>query len=31
MSWEQIGILAAVVGGWLVLTRWVLPRLGVPS
>jgi hypothetical protein len=31
MSWEQIGILAAVVGVWLVLTRWVLPRLGVPS
>ena len=31
MSWEQVGILAAVVGGWLVLTRWVLPRLGVPT
>jgi hypothetical protein len=31
MSWEQVGILAAVAVGWLVLTRWVLPRLGVRS
>jgi hypothetical protein len=31
VSWEQIGILAAVVAGWIVLTRWVLPRLGVPT
>lgn len=31
MSWEQVGILVAVVGGWLVLTRWILPRLGVPT
>ncbi len=31
MSWEQIGIVVAIVGAWLVLTRWVLPRFGVPT
>lgn len=31
MSWEQIGIAVAVLAAWLVLTRWVLPRLGVPT
>jgi hypothetical protein len=31
MSWDQIAIVVAVLGGWLVLTRWVLPRLGVPT
>ena len=31
MSWDQIGIVAAVLAGWVVLTRWVLPRLGVPT
>jgi hypothetical protein len=31
VSWDQIGIVVAVLAGWLVLTRWVLPRLGVPT
>jgi hypothetical protein len=31
VSWEQAGIVAAVLVGWVVLTRWVLPRLGVPT
>jgi hypothetical protein len=31
MTWDQIGVAAAVLGGWLVLTRFVLPRLGVPT
>jgi hypothetical protein len=31
MSWDQIGILVAVLAGWFVLTRWVLPRFGVPT
>ena len=31
MSWEQAGIVTAAVVGWVVLTRWVLPRLGVPT
>ncbi len=24
-------LLAALLGGWLVLSRWVLPRAGVPT
>jgi hypothetical protein len=31
MTWEQSVALAGVLAVWLVLTRWVLPRLGVPS
>jgi hypothetical protein len=31
MTWEQIATVAAVLAGWVVLTRWVLPRLGVPT
>jgi hypothetical protein len=31
MSWEQTAILVAVLAGWVVVTRWVLPRLGVPT
>ena len=31
MSWEQTGILVAVVVAWVVLTRWVLPRFGIPT
>jgi hypothetical protein len=31
VSWEQIRILVAVVGVWFGLTRWVLPRFGVPT
>jgi hypothetical protein len=31
VSWDQVVILVAVLAGWLVLTRWVLPRLGVPG
>jgi hypothetical protein len=29
--WAELAAIAAVLGGWLVLTRWVLPRLGVPT
>jgi hypothetical protein len=31
MSWDQVGIVVAVLVGWLVLNRWVLPRLGVQT
>jgi hypothetical protein len=31
VSWGQIGLLVAVVMAWLALTRWVLPRFGVPT
>jgi hypothetical protein len=31
MTWEQTGIVVAVLAGWFVLSRWVLPRLGVPT
>jgi hypothetical protein len=31
VSWDQVGIVVAVLGGWLVLSRWILPRLGVPT
>jgi hypothetical protein len=30
MSWELLLILAAVAV-WVVLNRWVLPKLGVPT
>jgi hypothetical protein len=29
MTWEQIGIAAAVLAGWVILNRWVLPWFGV--
>jgi hypothetical protein len=31
MSWEPIGTLVMVVAVWFALTRWVLPRFGVPT
>ena len=31
MSWNEIAVAVALLGGWVVLTRWVLPRLGVPT
>jgi hypothetical protein len=31
VSWEQVGGLLAVLAGWFVVTRWILPRLGVPT
>lgn len=31
MSWPEWGTLIAVVVGWVVLSRWVLPRFGVPT
>ena len=31
MSWEQVATVAAVVLGWFVLSRWVLPWFGVPT
>ena len=31
MSWDQIGIALAILAGWVILTRWVLPRFGVPT
>lgn len=29
MTWEQWAVLAALVVGWVVVNRWVLPRLGL--
>jgi hypothetical protein len=31
MTWEQVGLFVALVGGWVVLSRWVLPRFGIPT
>jgi hypothetical protein len=31
MSWDQVGIVVAVLAGWLVLSRWILPRFGVST
>ena len=31
MSLDQIGIALAVLAAWLILSRWVLPRFGVPT
>jgi hypothetical protein len=31
MTWDQVGIVVAVLVGWLVLNRWVLPRLGIQT
>jgi hypothetical protein len=31
VSWDQVGIVAAVLVGWLVLNRWVLPRFGIQT
>lgn len=30
MSWEMLFIVGGVIG-WVVLNRWVLPKLGVPT
>ncbi len=31
MTWEQAAILVAVLAGWVILNRWVLPRFGIPT
>jgi hypothetical protein len=31
VSWDQVEIVVAVVVGWLVLNRWVLPRFGIQT
>jgi len=31
MSWAEVAIGAAVLAGWVILSRWVLPRFGVPT
>jgi len=31
MSWDQAITGVAVLAGWFVLSRWVLPRLGVST
>jgi hypothetical protein len=31
MSWEQTGLFALLVAGWVVFNRWVLPRLGIST
>jgi hypothetical protein len=31
VSWDQVEIVVAVLVGWLVLNRWVLPRLGIQT
>ncbi len=30
MTWETLAVLAAVVA-WIVLNRWVLPRMGIST
>jgi hypothetical protein len=31
MNWKSILLVLGVVAAWIVLNRWVLPRLGVPT
>jgi hypothetical protein len=31
MSWDQAITVVAVLAGWFALSRWVLPRFGVPT
>jgi hypothetical protein len=31
VSWTELGTLGALLAAWVALTRWVLPRLGVPT
>jgi hypothetical protein len=31
VSWDQVEIVVAVLVGWLVLNRWILPRLGIQT
>jgi len=31
VSWAELGAVLAALGAWLVLTRVLLPRLGVPT
>lgn len=31
MSGKDVLILVAIIGGWIALTRWVLPAMGVPT
>jgi hypothetical protein len=31
MDWMMMLIVLAVVAGWVILNRWVLPRFGVPT
>ena len=31
MSWAELGAVLAALAAWLVLTRVLLPRLGVPT
>ena len=31
MSWEMSGLVLLGVAAWVVVSRWVLPRLGVPG
>ncbi len=31
MSWGELSAGLAVLAGWIALTRWVLPRFGVPT
>ena len=29
--WKEILLLAAALAAWVVLSRWVLPKLGIPT
>ena len=31
MNWEAGGVLLLGVAAWIVVSRWVLPRLGIAS
>ena len=31
MTWNDLLLLAPILGAWFVLNRFILPRLGVPT
>jgi hypothetical protein len=31
MDWTSILLVLGVVAAWIILNRWMLPRLGVPT
>ena len=31
MTWNDLLLPALILGGWIVLNRYILPRLGVPT
>jgi hypothetical protein len=31
VSWTEVATVGLVLGGWLLVSQWLLPRLGVPT